>query len=1044
MPGTPGVQKSATLAPSGPFQLKCSDPFPRAQMDPKQSTYDGSARALTADATVVVPATGVNLKEWRVTVYNTANIAGVAVVTDNTLDQPDLPVYQIVAPAGSTIAWTATDGTTTVSGTSTGTADAPAGFRFATSTVTSPSLAPPNTIPEQNFRTAFTVRYLYKVSPGAPGGARRMNTASAVMQWPGHPEFPDTVFGPTTGTVVLIAPFGRIDAWKGGYMTANVPGGVIGGNNNDHPTNVIDMPIPTSSTSFWWNAWLVNSGNAPAIATITDSTLNDPELPITQLQPLTWSSAGGCCGHIPANIQYTLDDGTMGTALNVTVYNAPAGRRVVSFTATTVNPITGGSTTPADGGWNSFVMNLGGTIGPNATPNSLHTNTFTGSLDYQNPSVPNLTDGNTFSAHLVGPNPTITRRWAPRRRGWRDTGDDDVGCDVHPGWFDLAGSAHENITPEYVFMARPGGTLPRLRRRSRRARPPACSLPTGRSRSPGCASGGGHVVAAGDGIPQEHGVADHVGDRSPRGVRARGLRGGAAVHHEHECRAVGRCLHASVQRRSRHRQLSRDDAVLRGGCSRGRAGGCGGGDAGVEGDLPAGRVTVGWMPVVLGPEQLGGCSAELDEHPVPDLVANAGNTALSDVVGYDILPYVGDTGTSDATGSTARGSTFRESVASVTGPTNGATVTFSTPTQPCRPEVDATVPGCTNDWSGASTGAQAIRVARPGTLAAGDSFSMQYTAAVNNAPGFGARASNSFAVKATGLTNVSEPAPVTATIEETDLQVVAGTPHLQQGRPGLLPWTVTNLGGAPSTQGQVTVTIPAGLTATSFTPTGWVCTAVDGGGTPVFGTAIGPATLSCTPNSPLLLNVPQALNVPVQATTTSAMTSRSTVSGRLFDGNQSNNQAQMSVNPTPAAGNIGVTKTDGVTTATPGQVLTYTVTVTNPLDFETLHGATLTDALPPRVVFVSASNGGTESRRTVAWALPDVLADGTLTRTVTVRVSPAVNLATLVNTATVSSPDPGEPGRHPDRVQHGYRHGGQPSRGDDREGIPTPDVRGGG
>lgn len=1011
MPGTPGAQEFATLAPSGPFQLKCSDPFPRATMDPKQSTYDGSARALTADATVVVPATGVNLKEWRVTVYNTANIAGVAVVTDDTLDQPDLPAYQIVAAAGSTIDWTATDGTTTLSGTSTGTADAPAGFRFATSTVTSPSLAPPNTIPEQTFRTAFTVRYLYRVTPDAPGGEERTNTASAVMQWPGQP-FSDTDLGSTTGTVVFIAPFGRIDAWKGGYMSANVPGGVAGGNNNDHPTNVVDIAVPTTPTSFWWNAWLANSGNAQAIATITDNTLNDPELPVTQLQPMTWSSAGGCCIVVPANIQYTLDDGTTGTALNATVYNAPAGRRIVSFTATTVNPVTGGSTTPANNGWNAFLMNISGTVGPNATPDSLHTNTFTGSLDFQNPSVPNLTDGNTFTVHLVGPPPVITAAFgATTIAGGASTATTTTDVTFRVGGTTSRVALTRDITPEYVFMAPAAWNIT----------PGSASFPAG-SVPAGVQFNYRTVTVAGE--PRQVVVASWpagtvFGENTTLPSMSVIARPTAAAPAGAPGVARGFITNTNtILSDDIFTNEFTDTANLDGNSASSRFS-----EANPPASVPVGSVAaMQVLKEICFPDatQSDGCRWYSDPSTAVGVppnstsikyrisVTNTGNTALSDVVGYDVLPYVGDTGTSGPTMSTPRGSTFQQTVASVTGPTNGATATFSDSTQPCRTEV-ATVSGCSNDWDGTSAGAQAIRVERPGILAPGDSFSMQYTAAVIDAPGFGARASNSFAVKATGLSNVSEPAPVTATIEETDLAVVAGTPQLQNGRPGLLPWTVTNHGGAPSTQGEVDVAIPAGIEVTSFTPIGWVCTAVDSNGDPVFGTAIGPATMTCTPNSPLLLGVPQALDIPVRPTTTGALAITSDVSGRMFDGNMPNNEDQMAVTPTAAAGDIGVTKTDGVTTAQPGDVLTYTITVDNPLDFETLTGGTLTDSLPSRVTFVSASDGGVEAGGVVTWALPDIPGQGSLTRTVTVRVSSTINTAELLNTAQVSVPDPANP-----------------------------------
>src|SRR5690606_3875639 len=77
-----------------------------------------------------------------------------------------------------------------------------------------------------------------------------------------------------------------------------------------------------------------------------------------------------------------------------------------------------------------------------------------------------------------------------------------------------------------------------------------------------------------------------------------------------------------------------------------------------------------------------------------------------------------------------------------------------------------------------------------------------------------------------------------------------------------------------------------------------------------------------------------------------------------------------------------ITKTDGLTWVTPGQVYTYTLTVENQLVAESLTGATVTDMLPAGVEFVSASGGGAVSGQgaadgdgnlpggTVTWSLP--------------------------------------------------------------------------
>jgi len=699
---------------------------------------------------------------------------------------------------------------------------------------------------------------------------------------------------------------------------------------------------------------------------------------------------------------------------NTQSWTAPAGRRISAVTATTVNPITGGSTTAADAGSNYFVLQMSGTVGPNATPDSRHANTFTGTLDYSSFNLPTLTTEASHTVHLLGPNPVITAMFGTTTiAGGASSATTTTDVTFRLGGVTSQVPLTRDITPEYVFMAPEAWNITQGS-----ASFPAGSVPPGVNftyRTVTVAGVPRQVVVASwpqgtvfgenTGLPVMSVIARPSAD-APVGTPgvARGfitntnssltgdvftneftdipnIDGSSATTRFSEANAPAGVPVAAVAAMQVLKEICFPDASQPDGCR--------------------------WFS---DPNNTVGVPPNSTSIRYRVSVTNTGNTALSDVVGYDVLPYVGDTGTSDASGADPRGSTFREEINSVSTPTNGATVSFSDATQPCRPEVDATVPGCVDDWDATASGAQAIRIARAGELAAGASFSVMYDAAVIDAPGFGAVACNSFAVRATGLGNVSEPEPVCASVEETDLEVVAGVPQIQNGRPGVLPWTVTNHGGAPSSQAEVKVTIPAGLEVTSFTPAGWTCTAVDGAGNPVFGTAVGPATLTCTPTSPLLRGVPQALNVPVRATTESAVTSLATVSGRLFDGDMDNNTDQMSVAPTAAAGDVGVTKDDGVASAKPGDVLTYTITVTNPLDFETLVGGALSDVLPPRTVFVSASDGGTESNGTVTWSpLPDIPHNGTITRTVTVRVSSTINTATLVNTASVSVPDPANP-----------------------------------
>lgn len=998
MPGTPGIVKNVSWAPGGNYTVRCSDPFPRAEMDPKTAARDGGHDLPGGIAPVLVPATGTNQKSWGVTVANTANIDGIATVTDNSLDQPDLPVYQIVAPAGSTIAWTATDGTTTQSGTSTGTANAPTGFRFATSTVTSPTLPAPNHLKTETNRAAFTVTYNYKVSPGAPDGAQRTNTASAVMTWPGHPEFADTPLGPTSKTVQLVGPFTRLNVVK--YAAAD------SGQN---------FTIPATGTrNFWWMVEVRNSGNTAAIPTVKDLTLDDPQMPITTINAQvllgngnwTWQGISG---------KATLDDGTTATFTNVGNYVAPAGRHIVSATVSGSTPLPGWSTVTSDTGYDPVQFYFSGPVSADAIPGYTKTNTATGSLDTQGvvTNAPPVTASAT--ATLIGASPVMTASLgtpAIAQGATRATTTSDVTFPVCGSTSNVAAS-RTPFTPEYVFMAPegwnitagsasfPAGSVPNgvtfqyrtvtvsgvLRQVAIATWPEGTSF--GQNKSLPCMSviarPSASVAAGSAGVPRgfiTNSGTVLAGDQfTNEFTDTPDIDGNPATMRFSEAPAIAGVPVAAVAAMQVLKEICLPDASKPDGCQ--------------------------WF---ADPNNRVGVPPNSTSIKYRISITNTGNTSLSNVVGYDVLPYPGDTGTSQPTAGAARGSTFTENVASVSDFVGMPQVTYSASTQPCRAEVDPTVANCTNDWQSSPAGAQSIRMAYPGTFAPGQVVSMEYDAAVLNSPGDGAVGCNSLAVRATGLANVSEPAPVCASIEETDLAVTAGTPHLQIDRPGVLPWTVVNNGGAASSQAVVTVTIPQGLSAFPLKFTGWTCTAADSSGNPQYGTAVGPSTLSCTPESPLLKGVPQQLNVPVVPTVAS-FTSTAHITGRLYDGNLTNNDATMNAVAAPAASGLDISKDDGVTTAKPGDQLTYTIPVHNTLLYETITGATLTDPLPGGVQFVSASDGGAYDASTgiVTWAMPDIPGNGTVSRTVTVQVLSTIAAKTIKNTATVSAPDPAFP-----------------------------------
>jgi uncharacterized repeat protein (TIGR01451 family) len=111
-----------------------------------------------------------------------------------------------------------------------------------------------------------------------------------------------------------------------------------------------------------------------------------------------------------------------------------------------------------------------------------------------------------------------------------------------------------------------------------------------------------------------------------------------------------------------------------------------------------------------------------------------------------------------------------------------------------------------------------------------------------------------------------------------------------------------------------------------------------------------------------------------------------------------------------ATADLGISKTDGQTTAIPGQPVTYTIVATNTSTTVTVNGATVADAFPASLTGVTwtcgasagssciAASGAGNINRTV-----NLLPGGTVTFTATGTIAPGA-LGTLANTATVTVP----------------------------------------
>jgi uncharacterized repeat protein (TIGR01451 family) len=110
-----------------------------------------------------------------------------------------------------------------------------------------------------------------------------------------------------------------------------------------------------------------------------------------------------------------------------------------------------------------------------------------------------------------------------------------------------------------------------------------------------------------------------------------------------------------------------------------------------------------------------------------------------------------------------------------------------------------------------------------------------------------------------------------------------------------------------------------------------------------------------------------------------------------------------------AAVDLQITKTDGVTTYTPGNSVTYSIVVTNPTGPSNVTGATVTDTFPAQVAsatWTCAAAGGATCTASGSGSISDTVnipAGGALTYTVTANTAPSATV-NLINTASVSVP----------------------------------------
>lgn len=261
------------------------------------------------------------------------------------------------------------------------------------------------------------------------------------------------------------------------------------------------------------------------------------------------------------------------------------------------------------------------------------------------------------------------------------------------------------------------------------------------------------------------------------------------------------------------------------------------------------------------------------------------------------------------------------------------------------------------------------------------------------------------------LASANVPAP-NLSITKTD-----NATTLYRGGPVTYTVVVTNL-GTYSVTGTVTDTVPAAVTGVTWTcaaSSGSSCAAASGSGNSISTSATLEAGDTAT------YTVSGTISASA-ATGTLTNTATVAVPAWLTDSNTTNNSASDNSTVTLNA-NLGVTKTDGLASANPGQTVTYTVVVSNAGPDASV-GSIFTDSVPAALSGVtwtcgSATNGaacgapsGSGNSISTTANLP---ANSSVTYTITGTLSSSAT-GTLSNTAQILTPasgvtDPNDPSR---------------------------------
>ena len=216
-----------------------------------------------------------------------------------------------------------------------------------------------------------------------------------------------------------------------------------------------------------------------------------------------------------------------------------------------------------------------------------------------------------------------------------------------------------------------------------------------------------------------------------------------------------------------------------------------------------------------------------------------------------------------------------------------------------------------------------------------------------------------------------------------------------RGSTGIYGLTVTNVGGtATSGTSTVTDTLPAGLTPTAASGSGWTC-------------AIVVQTVTCTSTAVIASSAAFpviSITVSVAQSAAALVTNTASVSGG-GEVNTANNTASDPTNVVSRA-DIAVTKIASGTTVTVGSNVTFTITARN-LGPSDATGVQVSDQLPPGLTFVSATpSQGTYSSGTGVWDVGAIASAGSATLSLVATVTTSGAVTNTARKTAGNEPDP--------------------------------------